>query len=57
MADNPELPEQVIVSDIASDPMAQRPFAVPLFERIRAHDASAEEFRRVRADQMRFRKS
>lgn len=51
---NPELPEQVVVSHVASDPMGQRPFAVPLFQRIRAHDATAEEFRRVRADQTRF---
>jgi hypothetical protein len=51
---NPELPEQISVSHIASDPTARRPFAVPLFERVRAHDATADEFRSARADQSRF---
>lgn len=51
---NPEMPELVTVSHVASDPNAQNPFAVPLFEKVRAHDATAEEFRRARGDQMRF---
>ncbi len=51
---NPEMPELVTVSHIASDPTAQNPFAVPLFEKVRAHDATAEEFSRARADQKRF---
>lgn len=51
---NPEMPEQVTVSHIASDPTAQRPFSVPLFERVRAHDATADDFRRARGDQQRF---
>ncbi|MGI8431922.1 MAG: hypothetical protein ACR2MW_06495 [Chthoniobacterales bacterium] len=51
---NPEMPELVTVSHIASDPSAQNPFGVPLFEKVRAHDATSEEFRRARGDQMRF---
>jgi hypothetical protein len=51
---NPELPEQVVVSHIASDPNALQPFAVPLFERVRAHNASSDEFDRARDHQARF---
>lgn len=51
---NPELPEHVFVSHIASDPSGLKPFSVPLFERVRAHNASNEEFARAREHQSRF---
>ncbi len=51
---NPELPEQIIVSHIASDPHGQRPFSVPLYERLPAHGATKEEFARARAQQKSF---
>lgn len=51
---SPEVPEMVTVSHVASDPNAQNPFAVPLFGKVRAHNATAEEFARARGDQARF---
>jgi hypothetical protein len=51
---NPELPEQVIVSHPASDPHALQPFSVPLFERVSATHATADEFRSARDHQARF---
>lgn len=51
---NPELPEQITVSHIATDPHARNPFAVPLFERVRAHGATVEEFAAARQHQNRF---
>jgi cell wall assembly regulator SMI1 len=51
---NPELPEQVIVSHLATDPRGLHPFAVPLFHRVSAINATAEEFRNARDHQARF---
>lgn len=51
---NPELPEQITVSHIASDPLARNPFAVPFFERLPAHIATRDEFAVAREHQNRF---
>jgi hypothetical protein len=51
---NPELPEQIVVSHISSDPQGLQPFAVPLFERLPAHNASRDQFDRAHEDQNRF---
>jgi hypothetical protein len=51
---NPELPEQITVSHLASDPKGQQPFSVPLFDRVRAHDATSDEFARARFSQKQF---
>lgn len=51
---NPELPEQIVVSHIASDPHGLHPFAVPRFDRLPAHNASRDEFSRAREHQDRF---
>ena len=51
---NPELPEQVIVSHIASDPHGLNPFAVPLYERLPAHGATSEQFARAHEQQQKF---
>jgi hypothetical protein len=51
---NPELPEQITVSHIATDPRGLKPFAVPLFDRVRAHGATRDEFDRAREHQNRF---
>lgn len=51
---NPELPEQIVVIHIASDPHGLAPFSVPLYERLPAHDATNEQFARARAQQKSF---
>ncbi|HWX16949.1 MAG TPA: Mu transposase C-terminal domain-containing protein [Chthoniobacterales bacterium] len=51
---NPELPEMISVSHIASDPHGANPFSVPLFERVPAHGATAEDFARAREHQNAF---
>lgn len=51
---NPELPEQIVVSHLASDPNGLQPFAVPLFEKLPAHGATAEDFARAHEHQNRF---
>ena len=51
---NPELPEQVVVSHPATDPHGLQPFAVPLFQRVPAASATADEFRSARDHQARF---
>jgi hypothetical protein len=51
---NPEFPEQVVVSHLASDPHGLQPFAVPLFQRVPASGATADEFRSARDHQARF---
>lgn len=51
---NPELPEHITVSHVATDPHGLQPFSVPLFEEVRAHAASAEEFAQAREHQNRF---
>lgn len=51
---NPEIPEQIAVSHIASDPRGIQPFSVPLFERVPAHGASSAEFQAARAHQTQF---
>lgn len=50
----PELPEQIIVAHIASDPRGLNPFAVPLFERVPAHGATPEQFAGAREHQNKF---
>jgi hypothetical protein len=42
------------VSHIASDPHGVNPFSVPLFERVPAHGATAEDFARAREHQNAF---
>jgi hypothetical protein len=51
---NPELPEVISVSHIASDPHGVNPFSVPLFERLPAHGATSEDFARAREHQNAF---
>lgn len=51
---NPELPEQIMVSHIATDPRGLSPFAVPLYERLPAHGATNEQFAKARAQQKSF---
>jgi Mu transposase, C-terminal len=51
---NPELPEMISVSHIASDPHGANPFSVPLFERLPAHGATSEDFARAREHQNAF---
>lgn len=51
---NSELPEQIVVSHIASDPHGHNPFAVPLYERLPAHGATNEQFAKARAQQQAF---
>jgi hypothetical protein len=51
---NPELPEQITVAHIASDPRGLHPFAVPLFARLHAHRATSEDFATARQHQNRF---
>src|SRR5439155_8737475 len=51
---NPELPDMVSVAHIATDPNALNPFSVPLFERVPAHGATAEQFDRAREHQNAF---
>src|SRR5207249_24008 len=51
---NPELPEMISVSHIASDPHGANPFSVPLFERLPAHGATPEDFARAREHQNAF---
>lgn len=51
---NSELPEQIVVSHIASDPHGLSPFAVPLYDRLPAHGASNEQFARAREQQKSF---
>ena len=51
---NPELPEMISVSHIPSDPHGANPFSVPLFERVPAHGATAEDFARAREHQNAF---
>jgi hypothetical protein len=51
---NLELPEMISVSHIASDPHGASPFSVPLFERVPAHGATAEDFSRAREHQNAF---
>lgn len=51
---NPELPETIAVTHIAADPRGLRPFSVPLFREVRAHDATREDFAEAREHQNRF---
>jgi hypothetical protein len=51
---NPELPEHIVVAHIASDPRGLNPFSVPLFDRVPAHGAAAEQFAAAREHQNRF---
>jgi len=51
---NPELPDQITVAHIATDPRGLNPFSVPLFERVPAHGATAEQFAVAREHQKRF---
>jgi hypothetical protein len=51
---NPELPEFISVAHVATDPHAINPFPVPLFERVPAHGATAEQFARTREHQNAF---
>jgi hypothetical protein len=51
---NPVLPELITVSHKATDPRGLKPFAVPLFETVRAHGATRGEFGRAREHQNKF---
>ncbi len=51
---NEQLPEQVCVIHRASDPKGLNPFSVPLFERVPATTATAEDFAQARAHQKQF---
>ena len=51
---NDNLPEQVIVIDPKSDPKGQAPFSVPLFERVPATTATAEQFAEAKRHQQGF---
>ena len=51
---DPELPEIITVAHITSDPHGLNPFSVPLFERVPAHGATAEQFTAAREHQNRF---
>jgi hypothetical protein len=51
---NEELPGQVVVIHPASDPKKLNPFSVPLFERVPANTASAEDFAAAKAHQKKF---
>jgi hypothetical protein len=51
---NPELPEMIAVTHIASDPHGLQSFSVPLFRELPAHGATAEQFAEAREHQNRF---
>lgn len=53
---NAEMPESVSVIHRASDPRGVNPFAVPLFKRLPAHGATAEQFAEARTHQQAFAK-
>ncbi len=51
---NPELPEIIAVTHVASDPRGLRPFSVPFFAELPAHGATDEQFAKAREHQNRF---
>lgn len=53
---NPELPELVSVIHPRTDPKSANPFSVPLFKRLPANTATAEDFAQAKAHQRAFSK-
>ena len=53
---NPELPDMVSVVHSRTDPKAANPFSVPLFERVPANTATAEDFARAKTSVRAFTK-
>lgn len=53
---DPEIPEQVVVCHLRTDPHERAPFIVPVSERIPAHGASKEDFRAAHETRKAFKK-